>query len=216
MATLRSLLRWLEEQPLHDEESLTKLADKGWFFSPRMPVSAIPHLGKAAEAAPNDVDLVVGQYFRRHLDDIEATLVKSYPARCYLFEEAFNAHREQRYSFSIRAFLAAADGIFHDRFGKLLFTKERNEAVNSFSSEIRGRFFQAILHPFTVAIPLWKNTRRLPDTFEGLNRHQVLHGITTDWDTELNSLKAVSLLDNLAWVLNRTADGGLALTLPPT
>ena len=208
MATLRRLHRWLEEQPLRDKKSLTRLARRGWFLGPRVPVAAIPQLGRALEDTPNEVDVAVGQHVRRHLDDIEAALIESYPHRSHLLREAFEAHRECKYSLSIQAFLTQADGIFYERFGSLLFTKGRKDAVSAFSSEVRGRFFQAVLHPLTVATPLWEDTRCLDDTFEGLNRHQVVHGMKVDYNTELSSLKTISLLDNLLWVLNRPADGG--------
>ena len=207
MATLRSLLRWLEEQPLHDKESLMKLAHRGWFLGPRMPAAAIPRIGRAVEDMPDEVDVAVGQHVRKHFDDIEATLIGTYPHRAQLFQEAFGAHRESKYALSIPVFLTQADGIFHERFGKLLFSGKGNAAASDFSSVVRGRFFQAVLHPLTIAAPLWRDTRSLDDTFEGLNRHQVLHGLKTDYNTELNSLKAISLLDDLLWVLNRRTDG---------
>ena len=205
MATLLRLLRWLEQQPFQDKESLTKLAHRGWFLGPRMPVAAIPRLGSAVEGMPNEVDLAVAQHVRRQLDHIEAALIKTYPLRAHLFQEAFGAHRESKYILSIPVFLKQADGIFYDRFGSSLFTKEGRGAVSAFRSEVTGRFFRAVLYPFTVDTPLWMHTATLNDTFEGLNRHQVLHGLTTDYGTELNSLKAISLLDNLVWVLNRSA-----------
>ena len=207
MATLRRLLSWLEEQPLHDRESLTKLARRGWFIGPRMPVAVIPQLGSAVEGRPNEVDVVVGQHVRRHIDDIEAVLVKSYPHRSQPLQEAFGAHRECKYALSIPVFHTQADGIFYERLEKHLFSNRRPGAVSALSSEVTGRFFQAVLHPLTLPIPLWEDTRRLSDTFEGLNRHQVLHGMKADYNTELSSLKAISLLDNLLRVLNRPADG---------
>ena len=209
MATLRRLQHWLEEPPLRDKESLTKLAHRGWFLGPRMSAAAIPRLGRAVESMPNEVDAAVGQHVRRHLDDIEAALIETYPRRSHLFQEAFGAHRECWYSLSIGAFLNQADGIFYDRFEKFLFSKKRPGAVSAFSSEVTGRFFQAVLHPLTLAIPLWEDTRCLSDTFEGLNRHQVIHGMKADYNTELNSLKAISLLDNLVWVLSPPDRPGL-------
>ena len=206
MQSHRRLHHWLEEQPLRDKESLTELARRGWFLGPRMPVAAIPQLGSAVEGTPNEVDGVVGQHVRRHLDDIEAALIESYPHRSHLLQEAFWAHRTCKYALSIPVFLTQADGIFYERFEKLLFSEKGNNAVSTFSSEVRGRFFQAVLHPLTVATPLWEDTRCLDDTFEGLNRHQILHGMKVDYNTELSSLKAISLLDILLWVLNRPAD----------
>lgn len=206
MATLWRLLRWLEEQPLQDKESLTKLAHSGWFFGPDMPVAAIPRLGSAVEFMPDEVDIAVAQYIQCHLDQIEAALIGTYPLRAHLLQEGFRSHRESRYALSIPLFLSQADGVFHDRFGKFLFSKRGNAAVGAFSSEVRGRFFQAVLHPLTISTSLWVHTNSFDDTFEGLNRHQVIHGMKVDYDTELNSLKAISLLDNLAWVLNRQSD----------
>ncbi len=208
MATLRRLRHWLEEQPLRDKESLTKLAHRGWFLGPRMSAGAIPRLGRAVEGMPNEVDVAVGQHVRRHLDDIEAALIETYVHRSHLFQEAFGAHRECWYSLSIGAFLEQADGIFYERFGSLLFTKGRRDVVSAFRSEVTGQFFQAVLYPLTVDTPLWVHTGSLDNTFEGLNRHQVVHGMKVDYNTELSSLKAISLLDNLLWVLNRPADGG--------
>ena len=205
MSTLMGLHRWLEEQPLRDRESLARLARMGWFLGPDMPVAAIPKLGKAVERAPIEVDVLVGQYIRRHLDDIESRLTGSYPDRTHLFREAFGAHRDCRYSLSIRAFLCEADGIFYERFRTSLFRRGRRDAVSAFSSEVMGRFFQAVLHPFEKDVDLWMDTDKLDDAFDGLNRHQVIHGTKVDYNTELNSLKAISLLDNLVWVLNRPA-----------
>ena len=205
MTTLRRLLRWLEQQPLQDKESLTKLAHRGWFLGPRMPVASIPRLGSAVERMPSEVDLAVAQHVRRQLDHIEAALIETYPLRAHLFQEAFGAHRESKYALSIPVFLSQADGVFYDRFGKLLFSKKSSATVSALSSAVRGRFFQAVLHPLTISAPLWRHTCSLDDTFAGLNRHQVIHGMKVNYDTELNSLKAISLLDNLVWVLNRPA-----------
>ena len=205
MATLLGLHRWLEEQPLRDRESLARLARMGWFLGPDMPVAAILRLGNAVEFTPSEVDIVFGQYIRRHLDDIESRLTGSYPDRTDLFREAFGAHRDCRYSLSIRAFLCEGDGIFHKKFRTSLFRRGRTDAVSAFSSEVMGRFFQAVLHPFEEDVDLWTDTDKLDDAFDGLNRHQVIHGTKKDYNTELNSLKAISLLDNLVWVLNRPA-----------
>ena len=92
-------------------------------------------------------------HVRQNLDDTEAALIGFYSSRTYLFQEAFWAHREGRYSLSIQAFLTQADGIFCDRFGKQLFRGGSQEAVSDFSSEVRGRFFQAHLHSLTHVHP---------------------------------------------------------------
>lgn len=197
---------WLEVQPRRDRESLTKLAHRGWFLGPNWPVSAISVLGRQVEVAPHDVDEDVGQYIGRNLD-IEARLVESYPHRSKLLQEGFWAHRKQKYALSIPLFLAQADGLFYDRFQENLFRKRgREDAAKGFTSEVKGLFFRAVLYPLSESTPLWEDSRSLEENFGGLNRHQVLHGMKVDYDTEISSLKAISLLDYLNWVLNRPTD----------
>ena len=203
MRTHLRLHHWLEEQPLRDGESLERLAERGWLLGPRMPVAAIPQLSSLLNDAPDEVDIVVAQHVRRHLNSIEAELIESYPHRSHLFQEAFWAHRHGKYVLSVPVLLEQADGIFYDRFGSLLFSKRRKDEVVAFSSEVRGRFFEAALHPLKGDVPLWMDTRSLDDTFEGLNRHHVIHGMKVYYNTELNSLKSIALLDYLCWVLNR-------------
>ena len=62
------------------------------------------------------------------------------------------------------------------------------------------------LHPLEVTLPLWmsKGDRaKRRDLFVRLNRHQVLHGEPVDYGTEENSLKAISLLNYLHWILSQ-------------
>ena len=204
MATLIGLLQSLEKASLRDRASLEQLAGRGWFFGPRMPVSVISHLGRASEGTSNEVDEIVGQLVRCSLDDTEAALIESYPHRSHLFQESFRAHRECKYTLSIPVFLSQADGIFQEKHGEILFKTAATDVVSAFSSEVRGSFFKAVLHPLTSKdLPLWKHTKLLEESFKGLNRHQVMHGMIVDYGTELNSLKAVSLLDYLCWILTR-------------
>ena len=166
---------------------------------------------------PNEVEVAVGQHVRWHLNAIEAALIETYPHRSHLIQEAFGAHRECRQSLSIQAFLSQADGIFYERPRISLFTKSGPGVASAFSKMVTGRFFRAALHPLTLAIPLWKHIHCLPDTFKGLNRHQVLHGMKADYNNELNSLRAISLLHNLVRAVDPPdlSTGSWAPTLPP-
>ena len=176
-----------------------------------MAVSDIPRLGKAVECHPDEVDAYFGQHIRANLDEIEEELVRYCPHRSEFFEKGFRAHREGDYKTSIQHFLIQADGLFNDRYGRagagnesLSSKYSREKQIKTFidSESLAGRsFMQAHLHPFMESIPLWNHTRYLDDTFEGLNRHQVIHGTSVRYGTELNSLKAVSLLSCLSWVL---------------
>jgi hypothetical protein len=49
--------------------------------------------------------------------------------------------------------------------------------------------------------PLTRDTRQLPAGFDGLNRHAVLHGTDPNYGTEVNSLRAVSVLNLASYLL---------------
>ena len=206
---IEALRDWLEEQPERDKQSLAKLADRGWFLDPNMPVANIGLLARAIEEYPNDVDTAYSGFIRNRLDEIEWELVAAYPSRNHLLRDAFEAHRKAQYTLSVPVFLTQADGIFRERFNKELYDSKRqgvSRAItdNTYRSSCQDRFFRAVLEPFKVPSPLWNSQGELDKAFTGLNRHQVLHGMSTDYDVELNSLRAVSLLSNLRWVLNRS------------
>ena len=62
------------------------------------------------------------------------------------------------------------------------------------------------MRPLATVLDVVKGIRiRL--SFHEVYRHQVMHGESVDYDTEENSLKAVSLLSWLAVVLNYEPEG---------
>ena len=54
---------------------------------------------------------------------------------------------------------------------------------------------------FMLNTPLTKNTKHLPSGFDGLNRHAVFHGTDPNYGTEINSLRAISVLNLASYVL---------------
>ncbi|WP_420623280.1 hypothetical protein [Candidatus Poriferisodalis sp.] len=139
------------------------------------------------------------------LDGIEADLCEAFPSRSPILREAFEAHRQAKFNLSVPVLIAQADGIWHDRCKKSVFTHKRKSAVDEML--IRPRAHTAA--PLAQALrgddwPLTLNEgkrQRIPD-FSQLNRHQVLHGETTDYGTELNSLKAISFIRFCSFVLS--------------
>ena len=99
--------------------------------------------------------------------------------------------------------IAQADGIWHDRCKKSVFTQERDHAVQELlsrrSAQPAAPLAQALLGgKWPLAL---SHIDRGPD-FSDLNRHQVLHGEATDYGTEVNSLKAISFIRFCGFVLS--------------
>lgn len=182
-----------------------KLGQHGWFLDPEMPMSLLWYLADTIEESPEATDELIMQWFQERLDAIEEELIKVCPGRTRLLRAAFKAHREDDYNNSVPVFLKEADGMWHDLFGMNVFVAK---ARMSIAKRIEGHQpyglgCSSLVPLLQSAIPLWMNERERrnwmkkhrTDTFPGLNRHEVMHGISLDYGTEINSLKAISFLN---------------------
>ncbi|CAN7283945.1 hypothetical protein LJR168_001394 [Pseudoxanthomonas sp. LjRoot168] len=212
----RSLLddfsRQIEEMPARLRAQLAVLMERGWCLDPEMPhtwgvdlVEAFES-GEEAEAQEWLID-----YFRDRLEEIEKAMVQRHPARASIITDAFAAHREGRYSLSIPVILAQAEGVVQDKHKRQLFSRKASsnlkEVLASLPDDDTRRIFMAA---FYADIPLTRNTDLLPAGFDGLNRHAVLHGTDPNYGTEVNSLRAVSILNLASFLVVEEEDNAAA------
>lgn len=204
---IRRITKRLLEEPLDTktrQENLEKLAELGWYLDPGMTLFAPTQLVRAlSEGHEQEVLDAVRNYYAQRLDVIEETVRASFPHRDEILRDAFDAHRDGKYSLSVPVLLTQVDGMWHDRVSKSLFMRrERSEAVDDLDQENQHRFFEPLIGVFNESIPLWMSVNERSATFTELNRHQVLHGEVVDYGTEENSLKAISFLSFSCWVLD--------------
>ena len=185
-----------------EKTALRLLAEEGWFFNPEIPVSILHEIEPRIRENPDKVWNWFDDFFRNHLDSIERRLAKSYPKRARFFGGAFSAHRQGEYSLSIPVFLSQADGVFSEIFPKksLFMSGKRESAISTHASQTGEGWIGVFMYPLSIMLPLWMPESRRGEFFSGLNRHQVLHGESVDYDTERNSLKSISLLGYLHWI----------------
>lgn len=204
-----SLQQLAKELPKRQRKALQRLGEEGWFLDPEMPANLLQHLELLFDEHPDEMTEWLKDFFRERLDIIEEKLVDSYPHRGHLFRQAFEAHREGKYGLSVPVFLAQADGIFWERTPErqsLFRARQREKAYSEYASQISESYRVIYLHPLSILSPLWMNKNERVergDSFGGFNRHQVLHGESVDYDAEVNSLKAISLLSYLHWIFNK-------------
>ena len=189
-----------------DKKSLQLLAKLGWWVDPHMPFIPLALLEKMLSDYPEYFVSNLVRFFRKRLDDIEQELKEAYPHRSHLFKDAFDAHRAGKYSLSIPVFLTQADGIWQERFSVNLFIRGgRERTVEKHIASFENISFAVLMHPFSISTtPLWVPQGKRNASFDEFNRHQVLHGDSVNYGTEENSLKAISLLSNLRYLLEQT------------
>lgn len=173
------------------------LANSGWFLPFDMPIGQSAQLDKRV---PETLGRELRIWFSDRLADIECNLVDAHLDRARFFREGLEAHKEGRFGLSVLCFLSQADGISYDRFGANIFS-ERIRIKNKVSKE-GNEVLDALFHSLEADFPIWRSKGKRNKGFNGLSRHLVLHGVDKAYDTEENSLKALSFL----WWIHHLTD----------
>lgn len=204
------LSKHLKGLPERTRNALTVLGNNGWYLDLEMPMSALWDLESLLSENVDEAQTSLVEYFRGRVADIAGTLKTAFPRRARIIEKAFAAHARGEYELCIPVFLAQADGICQDLIEFPLFTKRgKKPAPAAFVEAIAADTFRsAMMHPLTCALPVSFTAGERGANFDGLNRHQVLHGESVDYGTEINSLKAISLLNYVFQVLRKDDDKG--------
>lgn len=188
----------LRALPLKILEAVGRLASQSWYVSGGMTMPAMQRWGKLIDKQRlDDANEELCQYFESNLKEIETQLLTELPARARILRAAFTAHANGHYALSVPVFLAQADGVCHDRINASPFMRERGKTsprTASWARDSGSDMLNAFVHPLTELLPIAYNHSERPHGFTGLNRHAVLHGEDSQYDTRVNSLKALSLL----------------------
>lgn len=210
--TLERFRERLEALPPRVQEALVTIADRGWylFLDDETPVDAPLRVAEAL--AGGDVDLVeeaLCDYFGERVDEIEGSVIERFPARRRFIKAAFDAHRRNEYALSIPVLLAQADGICNEvARGHLFLRRGRNELALYVAEANLDAVQTILLEPLKRNLSISQSQHERGEEFSGLNRHEVLHGDSLDYDSRKNGLRAVSLIDYVARVLNRNQVDG--------
>lgn len=199
----------LDQLPDITRKSLMILAQHGWYFDLEMSFGEIWEIESVLENG--DVETAnqfLIEHFSSRLSAIEQRLKSRFPSRAKIFESAFNAHERKEYTLSVPIFLIQADGICYDLINKQLYSK-RNKVpvITEYAKTVASDAFQgALLYPLTQPLPISASSNERAEDFNELNRHQVVHGESANYDTEINSLKAISLLNYVSYVLSQDSE----------
>ncbi|NRD72790.1 hypothetical protein HQQ94_05910 [Shewanella sp. VB17] len=159
-------------------------------------------------------------------DEYWNNLVEYRPSRKELFMEIKRCHELSLYGAAIHLSFSQADGLFYDKFGVNLYSNRFGIAKNKFCLELNdfisrdsievlsahyedGSLLRRIINEVYSDIlsktdgDIVKKTDNIVERELLLpNRHGVLHGIHTDYVSELNSYKAITFLIFILFALN--------------
>jgi len=179
---------------------MLRLAERSWYFGMDMPISDMVQLEEAVSEEDYDlVDTELAGWHRCRAQQVIEKIMEKFPERALVIRPALKAHKERNYELAIPAFLAQADGIAYDYLTENFFrtVRWRDKLDEFMRRNSLTEFSTVMLMPLYKAGTLRRSTSGLPSGGDVLNRHQILHGLTCDYGTEINSLKCIGLLDCL-------------------
>jgi len=168
-----------------ENKNAIMLSKHGWYMSSRMMIGEFwGVLAQVRDGQIEEAQDTLLSHFRDHRRAIHSQLTSKHPDRSKVLAEAFDAHEKGMLFASTILFLSIADGLCN---GKLM-TKERRQYLDSQKSRV---LTNAVLG---VKSAIDAHSSQKPKYFSDLNRHEVMHGMDSNYGTEVNSYKALSLL----------------------
>jgi hypothetical protein len=189
-------------------------SSKGWFFGWHDSLQSLMELVEKLEVTrPGDIDDVMANYYRANLQSFTDELTNNHPDRAPIIKAAVRAHTtlgSDGYFLSVPVFIAQADGLLTEitKVKSAMMRADRGGQELQASKALREKLVADpksldLVRPLLNLhdLDFMKSTaaRRLAEktsgeSFTALNRHQVMHGESWSYGTEINSLKAFSFL----------------------
>lgn len=143
-----------------------------------------------------DIDAYMCSFFHDKIIEIQKRLSIGMPTRERQIYEIFKSHDDNMYHSSIVLALSVADGICREGMNSGLYSRENkkikiSKILNEYEFNERERAMCSLI----------ENIYEITEKDDGtdlqkkkLHRHHILHGSSSEYGTEINSLKAISLL----------------------
>lgn len=213
LETFKGIGESLKEYAAKTPEYFLLIAKYGWYIDLE---SELNFASTIAYRIQNDEiekanDLLV-EYYKTNLDKIFKSLITRHPNRKEIFSQILSSFKSNHHYTLIPTVLTQVDGICFDFTKKKFFIKEKKNKylpeVTSELEKIAGNFLDLYLSPLQNQTPIMVREQDIHMFNCHLNRHEILHGINTNYGILINSLKVISLLKYISDLLtdldNRT------------
>jgi len=176
------------------QSALLTLGESGWYLDGELGMSELWELEQLLLAGKlSEVDVILIQHYEDRLPEIESFLIEVLPHRERIFRAAFLAHRRGEFELSVPVLLAQSDGACLDLTGYQFFMRKagKPQVAQHIADVAFDAFSAAVLSPLANILPInaseGERNRRVEDqgliSWRELNRHQVLHGESSDYGT---------------------------------
>lgn len=206
LETFKRIGERLKEYAENTPQYLLLIAQNGWFIELDSELSFPSQV--AYEFQNGDLDSankLLIDYYSTNIDRVFNDLEERHPNRTEIIKQILVAHKEGNYLLLIPSVLTQIDGICFDFTKRKFFLKEKqNNYLPQISSELEksaDNFLSLFLSPLQNQTPIMVREIDIDKFPCRLNRHEILHGVNSEYGTEMNSLKVISLLKYLSDLL---------------
>jgi len=207
--TFKEIGERLKEYAEKTPEYFLLIAKHGWFIDLESELNLPARV--ANEIQNNELETANGllvEYYKKNLDQIFESLINRHPNRKGILTQILSAYKNGNHSLLIPSVLTQVDGICFDFSKKKFFIKEKSIKKYKYLPEViveleksAGNFLELYLSPLKNQTPIIAREQDISKFPCHLNRHEILHGISIDYGTEINSLKVISLLKYISDLL---------------
>lgn len=199
LETFKEIGERLKEYAKKTPEYFLLIAQHGWFIDleseMNLPTKVVYEIQDEKLEIANKL---LVDYYKENFSQIFDKLIKRHPNRKEILTQIVSAYKNGNYSLLIPSVLTQVDGICFDFTKRKFFIKEKkNKYLPQVSSELEksaGTFLDLYLSPLQNQTPIMVREQDISKFPCPLNRHVILHGISANYGTEVNSLKVISLL----------------------
>lgn len=196
----------IDFEDLFGDEQANTLIEHGWCVLMDAPESSLRAVAELFRTDPEAAGERMRELVRSQVDSIERDVVEQFPRREEVLRDAFDAHRQGKFTLSVPVLMTQIDGFWHERCGRNLFGTPIAETiefamVGHARDGIAGQLLRSLANE---KWPLRQSKKERAVGFSELNRHKVLHGEDTDYGTEEHSLKMIALLHFSSAMLSRS------------
>lgn len=211
----KNIVKRLDALPVKSKEVMKLASTKGWFFGWDDSLETVLTLVEKLDVvSSSEIDAIFVTHYREKIEDLLGRLTQLYPERSAAIGAAVNAHKTlsvDGYLLAIPVFIAQADGLlteitqvrsaFQTVKAKGTTERQASKALRELlvaEPDLRDLVQPLIdLHDLDLlssSVKREKSVYQSGQAFTALNRHQVMHGESSDYGSEINSLKAFSFL----------------------
>jgi len=198
----KSLVRVYTETP----DNLLIISRYGWFLDFNCEMKYSFELKELIVKDRYDLaEKSLVEYYTENLKSIFQTISKRHSNRKKIFNQIEKSYEQEFYYLAIPIIFAQIDGICYDLTSKKFFKKNKKflPEVYPKMKELHNGMTDLFLTPIKNSTPfnVWeKEIDKFP--FK-LNRHEILHGVDTEYGNKTNFLKSISMLKYISDLIIR-------------